>query len=238
MRILGLAAIGLVWASGQRPTPIPYEASHDIRAEELARLRPGDFDCPPCEGGREYRWPTKTLSDPDAGLIRLTPVRAVTVRDVQRFARPSVDMHDMRGVAARRFAPYELEVFRVRARLRALLPSNDRDVHLFIEDLDDPSSKMIVEVIEPRCYVRCARDAALHVRLQAARRALEAASFFKPELQWHYVDAIVNVTGVGFFDYSSGPPVYDVPAERMRAINGFELHPVLDFAVEQGMNRN
>lgn len=238
MRTLAFALFGIMWASSQRPTPIPYDASHDISGERLARLRPGDFECPPCEGGREYRWPIKTLSDPDAGLIRLTPVRDVTVRDIQRFARPSVDMHDTRVVAARRFTPYEFEVFRIRARLRALLPSNDRDVHLFIEDADDPSSKMIAEVTEPECYARCARDASIHVRLQAARRALEESPFFKPELQWHHVDAIVTVTGVGFFDYSSGPPAYDVGAERLRAINGFEIHPVLDFRVEQPRNRN
>jgi hypothetical protein len=142
-------------------------------------------------------------------------------------------MHDMPAVAARRFGPHEFTVFRIRARIRALLPSNDRDVHLFLEDVDDPDSKMIGEVIEPACYLRCAPRGSLHDRLQAARRNLETASFFKPEIQWHDVDAIVNVTGVGFFDYSSGPPVYGFPAERSRAINGFELHPVIDFVVEK-----
>jgi hypothetical protein len=235
MRILLVAAIAFIGASGQRPVPIPYEASHDLIAQELARLRPDDFECPPCDGGREYRWPIKTLSDPASGQIKFTPVHAVTVtvRELQRLERPAVDMHDMRAVAARRFGPHEFTVFRIRARIRALLPSNDRDVHLFLEDVDDSDSKMIVEVIEPACYLRCAQPGPIHDRLRVARRNLEAASFFRPEIRWHDVDAIVNVTGVGFFDYSSGPPAHGLRAERSRAINGFELHPVLDFVVEK-----
>ena len=219
-------------AAAQRPMPIPYEESGKVRGEELARLRPSDFECPPCDGGNEYRWPVKTLTDRGWRQVRLGSIRQTTIADVLRFPRPDVNMQDMAGVAGRRVSPVELEVFRLRARVRWLLPSNDRDVHLFLEDVDNPNAKMIAEVIDPACYAACGTDASVRELLTSARSSLEKAPFFKPELRWHEVNAVVTLAGVGFFDYSSGPPRYAIRAETSRAINGFELHPVLGFEVE------
>jgi hypothetical protein len=232
MRVVCLGIIGALLATAQRPTPIPSEESGKLTVQELSRLTPSDITCPPCAGGRRYRWPVKTLTDRDWRQVRLAPVRQVTIAEVRRFARPYVDMEDMAGVAARRVSPLEREVFRLRGRVRWILPATDRDVHLFLEDVGDPTATMIVEVIDPACYAECGQDASLLARLKGARAALEMAPFFRPELRWHQVDAVVTVTGVGFFDYSSGPPWYATRAEQLRAVNGFELHPVLELEVD------
>jgi hypothetical protein len=232
MRVVCVGIIGALRATAQRPTPIPSEESGKLTVEELSRLKPADITCPPCAGGRRYRWPVKTLTDRDWRQVRLAPVRQVTIADVQRFARPDVDMEDMAGVAARRVSPLEREVFRLRGRVRWILPATDRDVHLFLEDVENPKATMIVEVIDPVCYSECGHDVSVLQRLKEARAALEQACFFRPEMRWHEVDAVVTVTGVGFFDYSSGPPSYATRAEQLRAVNGFELHPVLDLQVD------
>src|SRR5687767_8112657 len=110
--LLAAAVLARPNAAGQT-TPIPYERSAEIRGEELERLQPSDFECPPCEGGYEYRWPVKILIDQDAAGIRMSPVRLLTVAEARRLPRPDLDMRNKDSVSRRRVSPHEFEVFRI-----------------------------------------------------------------------------------------------------------------------------
>jgi hypothetical protein len=72
------------------------------------------------------RWDVKTLQDPDADKIRLTP-RPASVSALRRLTKPA-------SLTEGRIPGVETTVYRVTARLREMKIEEDGDVHLVIAD--------------------------------------------------------------------------------------------------------
>ena len=145
-----------------------------------------------------YRWPVKTLADPDVEDIHWEPIDT-TVAHLMELPRP-----DQRRRLHR--STYELYVFRVQAVVAAVHLQVDQDLHVLLRDPDDPKIRMIAEVPSPLC-ASGAEEASF---TRARKTALSIRRRRKPVL--------VEVTGVGFFDALH---------KRGASRNGFELHPVL-----------
>lgn len=150
-------------------------------------------------GVENFRWNVKIFEDADHAQVEMTVIQT-TIEDLNAFPKPAEPYPPNK-----RIKPWELQVYRVRARLKALLPARDGDIHLFLEDPDNPEEHIIAEIPAPEC---------VHEPRQAEqyRAARAAASALKP-------NTIVEVTGVGFFDETKGAPF-------VKAKNGIELHPV------------
>lgn len=149
------------------------------------------------------RWPVKTLRDRDRGAVRMAPVDA-TVSELTHVPRPPETLLPGRA----RFVAQERTVYRVRARLRRVFDGSDGDIHLILADPADPSRVMIAEIPHPLL----ALGSGLGSVFESERRQIARHRRPRGEL--------VEVTGVGFFDYYP----------RGRQANGFELHPVLALA--------
>ncbi|HYX19777.1 MAG TPA: hypothetical protein VFA98_02920 [Thermoanaerobaculia bacterium] len=145
-----------------------------------------------------YRWPVKTLADPDVEDIHWEPIDT-TVAHLMTLPRPDERRRRHRST-------YELYVFRVRAVVAAVHGQVDQDLHVLLRDPDDPKVRLIAEVPSPLC-ASGVEEASF---TQARKTALSIRKRGKPVL--------VEVTGVGFFDALH---------KRGASHNGFELHPVL-----------
>ncbi|MEO6324159.1 MAG: hypothetical protein ABIT01_01050 [Thermoanaerobaculia bacterium] len=152
-----------------------------------------------------WRWSVKSMSDPERERVNRTPVPS-TVAELSRIPAPQ-GFYPRHG----RIRPYELTVYRVRARLIALHREFDRDYHLVITEPADHSYSMIVEIPAPDE----GRAAGLEPAFKAMRKAIAAHEPIPPE------GYPVEVTGVGFFDSTHWQPG--------ASPTGFELHPVLEF---------
>jgi hypothetical protein len=147
-----------------------------------------------------FRWPVKTFRDRDRGRVRMKPLDA-TVAALTRLPRPpSESFHGLT-----RIAPEELSVYRVRAKLKRILGGSDGDIHLILADPADPSRTMIAEIPNPLFAVGSGFGSVFSAERAEVRR--------HPRAQGEMVEVI----GIGFFDYYTGG----------RSTNGFELHPVI-----------
>lgn len=162
------------------------------------------------------RWAVKTLSDADASSVNFSP-RPTTVAWLTSQPAPSLLPADSR------VAPLELQAFTVRAQLIAIKEENDRDFHILLADLADPSATMIAEIPSQNCSGACASRYAS--QFESARRELESR-FGMPTNRFENVpgNVIVDVTGVAFFDFFH--------RQRDVAPNAIELHPVLSIHFE------
>ena len=150
------------------------------------------------------RWPVKVAIDDDASRIDTARVRS-TVAALGALPRP-LGPFSQRNRNGR----YEVTVYRVIAAIREVQsPEDDGDLHIVLEDLEDPARTLIAEVPDSACALgsRFIRDFA------TAYRAVRDAP----------ARAIVVVDGVGFFDRIHG--------QTGVAPNGFELHPVVALRV-------
>ncbi|HVA72449.1 MAG TPA: hypothetical protein VNF02_05000 [Candidatus Limnocylindrales bacterium] len=157
------------------------------------------------------RWPVKTLTDSDAASVNFSP-RPTTVAWLIAQPAPSTLAEDSR------VAPLELQTFTVRAQLIAIKEEDDRDFHILLAGVNDPSATMIAEVPSDQCSGACSSRYA--ASFESVRRELESR-FGMPADRFRYVRGrvIVDVTGVAFFDFFHRQ--LDV------APNAIELHPVL-----------
>lgn len=150
------------------------------------------------------RWPVKTFRDRDRALVRMEPVDA-TVAGLSRIPRPPAE--SFRSV--RRIAPVERTVYRVRARLRAVIDGVDGDLHLLLADPEEPARTMIAEIPLPMFAIGSGfGDVFEDERAEVRRHRRDRGAF-------------VEVTGIGFFD----PYTHDRPGGA--PTNGLELHPVI-----------
>jgi hypothetical protein len=150
------------------------------------------------------RWPVKTFRDRDRDLVRMQPVDA-TVAELSWMPRPADD--SFRGL--RRIPPVELTVYRVEARLRDVIDGLDGDIHLLLADPKDPSRTMIAEIPMPMFAIGSGLGEIFEQERREVRRRRRSRG------------AIVQVTGIGFFDPSTHDTL-GVPRG-----NGLELHPVI-----------
>lgn len=146
------------------------------------------------------RWPVKTFRDRDRSLVRLTPIET-TVDALTRAARPPDSAFRGRS----RIAPEETTVYRVRASFIRMFDGADGDLHLVLVDPAHRSRVLIAEIPLPLFSLGSGFEKRFQEERDAVRRHLP------PRAQ------MVEVTGVGFFDYH----------RHRRRENGLELHPVI-----------
>jgi hypothetical protein len=156
------------------------------------------------------RWAVKTLTDPAARLVSLTP-QPTTIAALRRLPRPAAPVVRVPGV--------ETTTYRVRARLLGFKVESDSDVHLVIAD-PQSGGTMIAEF--PASY--CTVGAPQHDRtlMAQARQALVRACGQPNPGFFTTLSGTAMINGVGFFDFDHG--------QRGVAPNAIELHPVLAFA--------
>jgi hypothetical protein len=162
------------------------------------------------------RWSVKTLADSGAAQVNFSPRPSTVAWLVTQAAPPSLP-------ADSRIAPLEFQAFTVRAHLIGYKEETDRDFHLLLADIGDPSATMIAEIPSSECSGACTSRFA--TSFDAARREVEAR-FGMPtgSFQTPPGDVIVDITGVAFFDFFHH--------QRGVAPNAIELHPVISLRFE------
>jgi hypothetical protein len=155
------------------------------------------------------RWSVKTLTDPGASQVNLTP-RPATVEDLAALPVP-----DGFGRDAGRLEP-ELQTYTVSATLVEFKEEADSDIHLIIQGASGQS--MIAEIPDPQC----AQGSRVLSQISSARTQF-IDRFGQPSpTSWTQANAPIRVTGVLFFDIPHG--------QTGVAPNAVELHPVLEIA--------
>jgi hypothetical protein len=155
--------------------------------------------------GRE-RWPVKVAVDRDAGEIDTTIV-PTTIARLTQIPRPTPPF-----AYNRRIGPYERTTYRVVAFLREVISESDSDLHLVLADTGGPMVTLVAEIPDSVCAIGSVYLAAY----ANARRSLSTAA----------IGSLLEVDGIGFFDYHHG--------QRGMAPNAFELHPVVGLRVIAG----
>jgi len=155
------------------------------------------------------RWAVKTLTDPAAGAVALTPI-ATTVATLRAIPAPA-------PLPVTR-APQELHAYQVHVVVLGWKREADQDLHIVIADAASPDRTMIVEIPSASCTLRTAPP--LRDRIATARAAA-LLRFGTPTAAFKRLRPPVpaTITGVGFFDLLHG--------QTGVAPNGIELHPVL-----------
>jgi hypothetical protein len=172
--------------------------------------------------GKE-RWAIKTLSDSSSATPAAATPTNTTVSDLASKKAPA------KLPANSRIAPTENQQFTVTALLIAWKeesgPTGDHDFHLVLADPNDHSKTIIAEIPDPQCSGACASGQmnafkagrqALTTELGAAPQVTKAVPVVPPR--------IVEVTGVGFFDFDHG--------QDGLAPNCIEIHPVLKITIK------
>lgn len=152
------------------------------------------------------RWAVKTLTDPGASHVNLTPT-ATTVEELAALPVP-----DGFSGHAPRLAP-ESQTFTVSTILVEFEEETDSDIHLVL--LGASGQTMIAEIPAPECAPGS------RVLSQITRARAQFTNMFgQPSRSWQQSMEHIRVTGVVFFD---------VPHGQMGiAPNAIELHPVID----------
>lgn len=152
------------------PTKAGYKPPHGNAEKAVFRTGGG------C--GTE-RWSVKTLTDPLANNVTLTP-QASTIADLVSIA-PPVGPTD-------RVNPTEETTFQITGKVIVHKTEGDSDIHLALEDAQ--GNHMIVEAASPSC----AQGSVVLKQIEEVRPVAEATQ----------VGKTVTVTGVGFFDRLHG----------------------------------
>jgi RyR domain len=186
------------------PMLVPYTelSEEDKRTPDLIEAIARALAC-----GHE-RWDVKTLTDPGASQVNLTP-QVATVGDLVDLPAP---LEPTSRVAQ------ELNSYQVSGTITLAKQEADSDIHMVLQDADGRT--MIIEAPCPDC----AQTSTVAAQISTVRQAVEkqfptAASGGRED-----ASVAVTVTGVAFFDRLHG--------QDGVAPNGIELHPVLSFAVD------
>lgn len=148
--------------------------------------------------GKE-RWAVKTMTDPLATNVTLTP-QATSIADLVSIA-PPVEPTD-------RVNPTEETTFTLQGTLTVIKQEADSDYHLVVED--GQRNTMIVEASSPSC----AQGSRVLTQIEQVRTAIDARGGTSMTLP-----IPVTATGVGFFDRLHN--------QTGVAPNGVELHPLV-----------
>jgi hypothetical protein len=164
------------------------------------------------------RWSVKTGTDSDAQRVDLANPRNTTIGELIALTPP----HPI--PVASRFTPTETTVFVVNATLTDYKleggPTGDSDYHLVLED--EQGRTMVAEIPSPHCVGNSSPFAA-----QVASSRARFDGKLTAGLSFQTADIPVQVTGVGFFDFSHG--------QHGAAPNIIELHPILDIVFNPQM---
>ena len=157
------------------------------------------------------RWPVKTGTDSDAGLVDLTTATHTTIANLTQLPNP--DPHHVLG--NNRLQPTETTVWEVDAVLNAYAKESDSDYHLVIKD--DAGRTMIAEIPDPGCVQG---PSPFSQGISNARTEFD--SQFTATSTFQSANVPIRIRGVGMFDFIHSRP------QRGVAPNAIELHPVLD----------
>src|SRR2546421_7537964 len=153
------------------------------------------------------RWPVKTGTDPDAGLVSLSSVNPTTIASLTAITPPA-SLPDNNRVK-----PTETTIWVINATLVKYVRAYDSDYHMVLTD--SIGRTMIAEIPSPGCVGPGSPFAA---GIAHARAQFDA--MFTATTNFQTANVPVQITGVGFFDYLEG--------QEGVAPNGIELHPVID----------
>ncbi len=187
--------------------------------------------------GGEERWPVKVGSDSKASQLNSNPV-SIDLHSISTLPRPELPADDETRL------DQETTIYVLDGRLRKFKPetgkTGDGDYHLVITDdtlqfsaggSGQPSPhSVIAELVNPECVAGRAGDLPTPSFFQAQIEAVRAKFEEQfPNITGGWNDAggtPVRITGVGFYDRAHG--------QVGRALNGIEIHPVLDIIFEPG----
>jgi RyR domain len=186
------------------PMLVPYTelTSEDKRTPALITAITRALAC-----GQE-RWAVKTLTDPDASQVNLTP-QQTTVEALIDLPAPLMPT----ARTAQEFNTYQVSGTITFAKQEA-----DSDIHMV---LTDPNGRTMI--IEAPCP-DCAQNSLVRDQIATVRQAVEAQFPTAAAGQPQTASVAATVTGVAFFDRLHG--------QDGVAPNGIELHPVLSFVVD------
>lgn len=183
--------------------------------------------------GGDERWPVKVGSDTGASLVNLVGPVPISIHDLVRVARPQLPSDDTTRLAAERI------VYVVDGRLLKFKVESgrtgDQDYHLVVTDdtlqfsaagtgTTPVEHSVIAEIVNPDCvpgrHGTTGTTSLFQARLADIRTRFNQR-FPNITGGWNEADGVpVRITAVGFFDRPHG--------QTGRALNGIELHPVLD----------
>jgi len=190
------------------------------KIKELAK-RPADTPVLPARGGAQTRFQApvfrgrlRTGSDPDASLVKETPVQT-TVEELAAQPRPAgmespTDVYS--AYEDRRAEGVERTIYEVEAVIVAFKLQRSGSYHLNLKG--ETGQTVIANCVDPQFVDRRSRWAK---QIAAVRQEVEAR--FKPGPAYTRVNERVRVTGIGFFNRVHG--------QSGVAPNGIELTPVL-----------
>lgn len=181
---------GLIMAVASWAAPIPGETAH-----------------PGCNG--VWRWSVKTMADPGAAQVNLTPRQGLigTLRTLPAPANLSISLGRL---------PAERATYTVRAKLTFVKEEADSDFHVVLAD-PQSGATMIAEIPDPACV----HGSRVQAQISRARAAF-IQRFGQPSTtRFERIPGspAATVTGVLFFD--------EIHGQKGVAPNGVELHPVL-----------
>ena len=153
------------------------------------------------------RWPVKTGTDPDAGLVSLSSANPATIGSLTAITPPALLPDN------NRVKPTETTVWVINATLVKYVQAYDSDYHMVLTD--SAGRTMIAEIPAPGCVGPGSPFAA---GIAHARAQFDA--MFTATTTFQAANMPVQITGVGFFDYLEG--------QEGLAPNGIELHPIID----------
>ncbi len=189
------------------PTPFPTPAAFGTPNAAC------DATAPHC--GTE-RWHIKTLDDIYVPTINFTP----QLVDVDYLRNIPVPAGYSSSNDTSRYAPWETQVYTVRAVLLDWKKESDHDFHIVIGEVGNPTDTMIIEPPDQTCNAACASN--FGVDFQAVRDKLTTCFNTQPPSSvspFPTSGVIVDLTGVAYFD-----PIH---GQTGVAPNGIELHPLM-----------
>ena len=155
------------------------------------------------------------LSDGGARGVSVVPVPA-PVAPLRSLDAPAT------LPTASRVPPVELTTYWVLANVVEFKLEADRDIHVVISDIGDPSQTMIVEFPDASSCAGAADS--IHAPEMRSARSMLVATFGLPSSsRFTSISGVASFVGVGFFDVLHG--------QTGVAPNGIELHPVIAFAL-------
>jgi RyR domain len=186
------------------PMLVPFTelSGEDQRTPELIAAITAALAC-----GKE-RWNIKTLTDPEATRVNLSPQPAA-VADLIDLPAPVQPISRV----AQEFNTYQLTGTITFAKREA-----DNDIHMVLTDAAGDTM-----IIESPCS-DCAQNSVVRDQIATVRQIVEAQFPTAASGGLENASVPVTVTGVAFFDRLHG--------QDGVAPNGIELHPVLSFVVE------
>jgi hypothetical protein len=153
----------------------------------------------------------KSLRDPEAHKIQFDAPISTTIQALNAIAPHCGPARD------HRVRPEEFRVYEVVGRITRVQREPDHDIHVVLQDLEDPQAYLVTESNDADAGGNVASP--YRAKLGDARKMLEDLQSEGARELKDLVGLTVRVTGVGFFDMKH------FQAGRSRSC--IELHPIL-----------